>query len=205
MRTLTVLAIAVATALSPAVLAQKKPEVTGAVATAPGQAKAVAVVEASAVVEKIDKATRTVTLKMPNGESRPVVATEEVRNFDQIKVGDTLTVKYMEALTLELKKGGKAVVARTESGALDRAAPGAKPGGIAKREVKIVANVVAIDEAAMKVTLKGPERTVDMKINDPEQMKLIKVGDQVEATYTEAVAIALAPTAAPKPAAAPKK
>lgn len=205
MRTLTVLAIAVATALSPAVLAQKKPEVTGAVATAPGQAKAVAVVEASAVVEKIDKATRTVTLKMPNGESRPVVATEEVRNFDQIKVGDTLTVKYMEALTLELKKGGKAVVARTESGALDRAAPGAKPGGIAKREVKITANVIAVDDKAMKITLKGPERTVDMKINDPEQLKNIKVGDQVEATYTEAVAISLAPVAAPKPAAAPKK
>ena len=203
MRTLTILAVAVATALSPAVLAQKKPEVTGAVATAPGQAKAVAVVEASAVVEKIDKATRTVTLKMPNGESRPVVATDEVRNFDQIKVGDTLTVKYMEALTLELKKGGKALVARTETGGMDRAAPGAKPGGIAAREVKIVANVVAIDEGAMKVTLKGPHRTVDMKINDPEQMKLIKVGDQVEATYTEAVALSLAPAA--KPAAAPKK
>jgi Cu/Ag efflux protein CusF len=198
MRTLTILAIAVATAVSPAVLAQKKPEVTGAVATAPGQAKAVAVVEAAATVEKIDKASRTVTLKMPDGSSRPVVATEEVRNFDQIKVGDTLTVKYMEALTLELKKGGKAVVARTETGGLDRAAPGQKPGGVAKREVKITANVIAVDDKAMKVTLKGPERTVDMKVNDPEQLKLIKVGDQVEATYTEAVAIALTPAAAPK-------
>jgi Cu/Ag efflux protein CusF len=60
--------------------------------------------------------------------------------------------------------------------------------------------VIAVDEKASKVTLKGPQRTVDMKVNDPEQLKLIKVGDQVEATYTEAVAISLAPAAA-----APKK
>jgi hypothetical protein len=203
MRAMTVLATAVAIAVSPAVLAQKKPEVTSAVATAPGQAKAVAVVEASAKVEAVDKATRTVTLKMADGTSRPVVASEDVRNFDQIKVGDTLAVKYMEALTLELKKGGKAVVARTETGGMDRAAPGQKPGAIAAREVKAVGDVTAVDEKAMKVTVKGPQRTVNLKLDDPQQIKLIKVGDQIEATYTEAVAIALVPEA--KPAAAPKK
>jgi hypothetical protein len=36
-------------------------------------------------------------------------------------------------------------------------------------------------------------------VRDPEQFKLIKVGDQVEARFTESVAIALDP--APQPAA----
>jgi len=53
------------------------------------------------------------------------------------------------------------------------------------------------------VTLKGPQRTVELKVRDPEQFKLIKKGDQVQATYTEAVAIAVTPAAAP--AAPPKK
>ena len=199
MRSLTLLAVAVAAALPRASLAQKKPEVSGAVATAPGQAKAVAAVTAEATVDKIDPATRTVTLKLPSGETRPVVAGDEVRNFDQIKVGDKLKVKYVEALTLELKKGGKAVVGRTETGALDRSAPGQKPGGVARREVTVVADVVNVDEKAKKVTVKGEKGQMDLNVRDPEQLKLIKKGDQVQATYVEALAIAMEP-AAPAPA-----
>jgi hypothetical protein len=51
-----------------------------------------------------------VKLKMPKGDVRSVAVGDDVRNFDQIKVGDTVTVEYVEALTLELKKDGKAVV-----------------------------------------------------------------------------------------------
>ena len=75
---------------------------------------------------------------------------------------------------------------------------GDKPGVAVAREVKVTANVVAVDAATQYVTLKGPERTVGLKVQDPNQFKLIKVGDQVEATYTEAVAIALEPVAKKK-------
>jgi hypothetical protein len=43
------------------------------------------------------------------------------------------------------------------------------------------------------VTLRGPKRTVDVKVRDPEQFKLIAKGDQIEATYTEAIAVAVTP------------
>ena len=55
-------------------------------------------------VVAIDKATRTVTLKGPKGDVRDIVASDEVKNFDQVKVGDFLVVRYAQALTLELKK-----------------------------------------------------------------------------------------------------
>jgi len=57
----------------------------------------------------------------------------------------------------------------------------------------VVADVVAVDPAMQSVTLRGPERTVDVKVADPEQFKLIAKGDQVQATYTQAVAIAVSP------------
>jgi Cu/Ag efflux protein CusF len=207
MRSLKILAIAIAAALPLASVAQKQPEVSGAVATAPGKAKAVAAVTANATVDKIDAATRTVTLKLPSGDTRTVVAGDEVRNFDQIKVGDKLKVKYVEALTLELKKDGKAVVGRTETGALDRSKPGDKPGGVARREITVVADVINVDEKAKKVTVKGAKGQMDLNIRDPEQLKLIKKGDKVEAIYTQALAISMtaAPAAAPKKEAAPKK
>ena len=53
--------------------------------------------------------------------------------------------------------------------------------------------MVGLDADKQVVTLKGPKRTVDLKITDPEQFKRIAKGDQVEATYTQALAIAVEP------------
>ncbi len=67
---------------------------------------------------------------------------------------------------------------------------------MAGRTVTVIADVIGVDAEKQTVKLKGPKRTVDLKVRDPEQLKLIKVGDQVEATFTEAVAVAVEP--APK-------
>jgi hypothetical protein len=210
MRSRTVLAIALTAAFPLLSNAQQQkqpapaqPQVSGAVATAPGAAMAVATVTVSATVEAVDKATRTVSLKGPKGNVVDVVAGEEVRNFDQIKKGDTLTVKYAEALTLELKKDGKPV-GRSDSESLKRAQPGQKPGGVARRDVQITAEVVNVDATAKTITLKGPKgNMVDLNVQDPEQLKLVKKGDKVDATYTQALAISMEAAAAP--AAAEKK
>jgi len=193
---------AIATAIvlvSPLAIAQKAPEGAGVVATAPGKGVAMQAAKASAKVEAIDKANRTVTLKMANGESRTITAGPDVRNFDQIKVGDTLTIKYLEALAIELKKDGKAVAGRSEVKSLERADPGKKPGGMATREITAVADVVNVDTHKKVVTVKnGKGELIDLNIRDPEQLKLVKKGDQIQATYTEAVAISLEPAATPK-------
>jgi len=201
MRSLTILALAIAAALPLASVAQKKAEATGVAATAPGKAAAAAVVTAQGVIEAVDPKTREVKIKLANGETRTIVASDEVRNFDQIKVGDKLNVKYMESAAIELKKGGKAVVGRSETSSMERAKPGEKPGGVAKREITMVADVVAVDEKAKKVSVKNDKgEVVPVEVQDPEQLKLIKKGDQVQVTYTQAVAISLeagAPAKAP--------
>ena len=90
--------------------AQKPEAKGGAVVTSePGKATAVSAVEVSAQVVSIDKATRTVTLKGPKGNAVDVVAGDEVRNFDQIKLGDFVVARYAQALTLELRKTKGAV------------------------------------------------------------------------------------------------
>ena len=169
-------------------------------------------VEIKATVEEVHPEDRSLVLKGETGERAVVVAGPEVRNFDQIKVGDTLKIKYIESLALELKKGGKEVVGRKETGALDRSQPGQKPGGVVRREVTVVANVVAVDEAKMKVSVKNDKGEVyDFNLKDPAQVKLVKVGDQVQATYTEGLAVSMEPAhEAPKahdakPAAPAKK
>lgn len=168
---------------------------TGAVVAGkgPGMAGVAQTVKLTATITAIDKSTRDVTLKGPQGNEVTVTAGPEVKRFDSLKVGDQVDVQYVEALTLELKKGGNMVVARTEQKGVAGTKPGEAPGGAIGRQVTIVADVVATDPAKQVVTLKGPQRTVDLKIPDPEQFKRIAKGDQVEATFTQAFAAVVEP------------
>jgi hypothetical protein len=192
-------AIAVASTLALPAIAQ-----TGAVATAtaPGKGAIAETIKVQATITAIDKATREVRLKGAKGDELTVTAGPEVKNFDQMKVGDAVTVEYLRALALELKKGGGLIVQRTEQAGGAAAKPGEKPAGVVGRQVKVVADVIDLDPAKQTVKLKGPQRTVELHIADPEQFKRVAKGDQVEATFTEAVAIAVTPAAA---AAAPAK
>jgi Cu/Ag efflux protein CusF len=159
----------------------------------PGVAGAAQTVKVTATITAIDAATRSVTLKGPQGKEMTITAGPEVKNFAQMKVGDQVNAEYVEALTIELKKGSTAPVGRTDQAAAGAAKPGELPAGLAGRQVTITAEVVGIDPATQTVTLRGPQRTVELKVRDPAQFKLVAKGDRVEATYTEAVAIAVEP------------
>jgi hypothetical protein len=171
----------------------QQPAVTGAAvaASAPGTATVSATVKVTGTVEAIDAATRQVTIKGPQGKSNVVTAGPDVRNFDQIKVGDQVVLQYAESLTLTLKKDGKELPAAKASADGARAAAGQKPGGVMARQVEVTADVIALDAKTQTVTLRGPKQVVDLKVPDAGQFKLIKVGDQIQATYTEAVALSV--------------
>ena len=164
---------------------------TGAAMAAkgPGVAGAAKTVEITATITAIDPKKREVTLKGPQGNEVVVEAGSQVRNFSQMKVGDQVKVEYVEALTLELKKGGGQPVARTAETAGGRAKEGKMPAGVGGRKVTVVADVVNVDPQKQMVTLRGPERTVDLKVRDPAQFALIAKGDQVQVTYAEALAV----------------
>ncbi|MDH5287204.1 MAG: copper-binding protein [Betaproteobacteria bacterium] len=185
--------LAVAVGVLPAANAQTA---QGVVATGPGVAGVAKTVDITATITAIDAKTRAVTLKGPQGNEKTIVAGPEVKNFAKLKVGDQVTVQYLESLVLELKKGSDAVVGRTEKAGGARAPEGGAPGGVVGRQVKVVGEVTAVDAAAQTVTVRGPKQTVDMKIADPEQFKRVAVGDKIEATYTQAAAIDVKPVAA---------
>jgi Cu/Ag efflux protein CusF len=169
-----------------------------AVRVAPGAAAAATTIKTTAIVVSVDSATRVVTLRRQDGKIISFTAGEQVRNFDQLRVGDTVAAEYAAAVSLELKKGGKGVPQASDKQAMDRAPAGAKPGGIAGRKVTVLADVVAVDEKKQVVTLRGPAgNVVDLVVQDPAQMKNLKKGDQVEAVYAEALAISIEAAAPP--------
>ena len=90
-------------------------------------------VKAEATVTAIDKKTRTLTLKGEDGNVFDVVVGKEDKNFAQIKVGDRLVAEHMEAISLELKKGG-GLRETVEKDISEAAKPGQKPGMVKGRE-----------------------------------------------------------------------
>lgn len=170
------------------------------VASEPGKAAIVRAAEISAQVVGLDKATRTLTLKGPKGNVVDLVAGDEVKNFDQIKLGDLVVARYAQALTLELRKttSGTGDVAVREEAAKSK--PGERPAAAGARQVTLLATVTAVDPKASTITLKGPKgNEVMLAVHNPDQFKVVKKGDRVEVTYTEALALSVEP--APKAAA----
>jgi ribosomal protein L6P/L9E len=180
--------------VSACALAQPAVAQTSAVtASSPGKVGVAQTVDVSATITAIDKPSRTITLKGPKGDELKIEAGPEVKNFDQLKVGDIVDMRYRETLALELKKGGGMKVEKTEKAGAVGAKPGETPAGVVGRQVTVVGDVIKVDAATQTVTVKGPQRTVELKVRDPEQFKLIAVGDQIQATYTEALALAVTP------------
>jgi hypothetical protein len=194
-----------AAALAASALAQQPGAAGGAVVKSePGKATITEAVAMSAQVVGLDKTTRTVTLKGPKGNVVDIVAGDEVKNFDQIKLGDFVVARYVQALTLELMKTKGGEPMSVKEGAA-RAQPGERPAGAVARQVTVLADVTAVDPKKKTITLKGPRgNVVTLDVQNPDHFKVVKKGDQVQATYTEALALSVEP--APKPAAAaPKK
>ena len=185
---LTVLA-ALGTLMAPAV-AQDKPAHEVTASTNPGTGTVKEVVRATGVVQAIDLEKRHVTIKDSHGKVHVFAIGPEARNLAQVKAGDRVTVRYAQALTLTLMKDGKEIRSRVESPPTGERTAG---GGVVGQKVEVTANVVAVNKKAHMITLQGTEYEVDLHVYDPEQLKMIKVGDQVHAVYTEAVALSVEP------------
>jgi hypothetical protein len=204
MKNTTLASLFLAAALAGSAYAQQPGATGGAVVTSePGKATIAEAAQMSAQVVGLDKGTRTVTLKGPKGDVVDIVAGDEVKNFDQIKLGDFVVARYVQALTLELMKTKGGEPMSVKEGAV-RAQPGERPGAAAARQVTAIADVIAVSPKNKTITLKGPRgNVVELQVQNPDQFKVVKKGDQVQVTYTEALALSVEP--APKPAAAKKK
>lgn len=161
---------------------------------------------ATATVESIDQKTRMVTLRGSDGRTTTFRAGDEVRNLAQVKAGDQVVATYYEAIAAEVRKPTAEEQANPTAilEAAGRAPLGALPGAAGARVLRLVATITAIDTATDHVTLTGPEgRSLTLKARDPRNLALVKVGDPVVITYTEAVALSVTP--APSAPAAPAR
>lgn len=187
-------ALLIAAAAAAGVQAQTQPQAAVMAERGPGYAAAAEAVQLQGKVKSVDKKNRFIVVVGANKVELGFSVGEEVRNFDQIKVGDLLTLMARQAIALELKKvENSGIRERVETEKVTTAKPGEKPAVAVEKSVRIVANVVAINPKAQTVTLQGAKRTLELYVQDAAALKNVKVGDQVEGTYSEAVVIGFTP------------
>lgn len=146
-------------------------------------------------VEEVDLMQRRMVLKNGEGRLFTLTAGPDVRNLERVKAADRVRVRYLEALSLALAKNGKEVRSgvRTEDAA--RVAAGDWPAGTVAHKVQVTARVVAVNTRTRSVTLRGPKQVVNLLVRDPSQLRQIRVGDQIDAVYAEALALFVDPAA----------
>lgn len=166
---------------------------------APQKAAVSETVKLTATVKSVDYEKRLITLQGQDGKALTVEAGPEVKRLKEIKAGDMVVINYTQAIAAELKKAGSASgVAVKED--VKRAKASEKPGISGQREVKATVTIDAVDLKNNIVTFTGPQGNVNIVAVQRPQMreflKTLKVGDKVDVTFTEAVAVSVEP--APK-------
>ena len=160
----------------------------GAKADAEGAIEVGAITRTSKVTA-VDPAQRTVTLAHPNGMTNTYELGENVRNFDQIKVGDEVKVTLLEAVAVAVSKSnappdasGRDVIAVAPKGAM--------PGVIMAKTRQITAKIVSVDPQARTVTVEGPAGgRPSIKAGPKVNLNELQKGDDVTLRVTDALAI----------------
>jgi len=151
-------------------------------------------VKVTAKVKKVDLKTRHVTLEGADGKLVTVTCGDEVRNLPQVKVGDDVVATYYQSIAYEVKKPGDATPGVAVAEGAQRAELGQKPGASAARVTTVTATITGIDKTNGTVTLTGPDGDpTTVKARNPANLDKVKIGDLVEITLTESLAIAVEP------------
>jgi len=148
----------------------------------------------TATVKAIDVANREVTLEGPKGKTETVVVGPDVRNLDQVHVGDRVVIKYVQGLMMQMQAPGEAPVQPEAAVEAGRAAPGEKPAAGAAAAIQATVTITAIDMKNRVVVFEGPRGNLyQVKAGPKVHLEKAKVGDKLVATYAEAIAIAVEP------------
>jgi hypothetical protein len=149
------------------------------------------VTQEKGVVTAVDLSARTVVVKASDGTSRQLTAPPSIPNLDQVKVGDTLTVSYVESIGLFLRKPTDPPMAATSRGVTVKPTGLPDVTGVVVKEA--TGTVTAVNWSRRSMTVVGPQGNSYTFEIDPsvKEFTNVKVGDQILVRFTQALAVSI--------------
>lgn len=156
----------------------------------------------TATVEKIDAQKRQVMLRGEDGTEFTVDVPQSMK-LEQIHEGDRVKIDYYEAIGISLKKREAGAPAGAGETKITERNAGTLPGGMVARQITGTVEVVKVDRANNRLTVRRPNGAVDtISVTNPAmqaQLANVHEGDRIQVTYTEAAAIKLMREGGTKP------
>lgn len=151
------------------------------------------------VVETVDPQSRELLLRgqagAQSGKLLTMIAGRAVQRLDQIRPGDRVTVRYHQALAAQTVRAGAPGSEPFAGVAVRREAN--RPGGEVTRVRAGRVTITEVDRLGGTVSFVGPgglTRTVTAESSDARMFILgLRVGEQVDMVYEEALAISVEP------------
>ena len=133
-------------------------------------------------VETIDHGKRVVTIKTADGKFETVDVPASAKRFDELKVGDKVSVTYNNNVSVRPHPPGEpAVDTGSKASTMGQEV---RPGGTTSVQRTMTATVDSIDKSASAITFVGPNGwKYSRHVVDPTVLDKVKVGDQVDITW----------------------
>jgi hypothetical protein len=173
-------AIVLAVTMAGPLWAQEAKEIPGTMTTTTG------------VVEAIDHTQRVLTVKDTDGNFVAIDVPEGAERFDEVKIGDRISVRYYDTVTVRRKPEGEPEVDSATVGATPT--EGGAIGGTLATQRTITATVTEIDRSTRAITFTGPSNfNYSRRASESTDLSTVNVGDRIDVTWTHAVTIIINP------------
>lgn len=155
-------------------------------------------IQARATVKSVNATKRSVVLQNAEGRTLSVKVSENV-DLAKVHPGDTVDLVYMESVAIDVADPGTAAPGIASAVLVAPAQPGQVPAGTVIQQLTATAEVTAVNMTTYSVTLRMPDGELKpFTVKNPDlrqKMSGLKVGDLVQITYTEALAVRVDPAA----------
>lgn len=142
----------------------------------------------TARVEQIDQSARTVTLRTKDNTTQSLVVDPGIKEFDRLKVGDRVTVRWVESAVVQIRRGAKLAETR------DSTAEARKTDATIVQQLTAVVTVEDIDPQGLFITYRtADDRKMTRPVPDKKLVEGLRHGDRIEVTLTRARAISIQP------------
>lgn len=140
-------------------------------------------------VDRIDRFSRVVTFRGEHNVIQTVYVDPKVTAFDDLKVGDVVTVRYVESVIVQVRPDAELTALR------DSTEEARKAGGEdVVQQLKAVVTIEDIDAQRLFVTYRtGDNRRVRRAVSHKRLLEGVRPGDRIELTLTRERAVSIEP------------
>ncbi len=154
------------------------------------------VTELQATVVAVDAGERKIELEGSDGTRVITSVGADVRNLEQVEVGDTLNVRYYSGYVLAMAEPGEA--GSDMDAIAGRALEGGRPAGMVGTTTRATVEVLSVEKDGKRVSFRDSEgrvRSVPIYREEVQGFaKALEQGDLVDVRFSDALTISIEPS-----------